>query len=72
MAYTDHTLQRDLMLLSEAQRRALEDQHECGTPPMPLPPLATEAQCLAADELFRKLEEKDEDQAERPAVPEKS
>ena len=72
MAYTDLSLQRDLLLMSEAQRRALEDQPEGMAPPVPLPPMATEAQCLAADELFRRQDESEEEGAESPVVPETS
>jgi hypothetical protein len=72
MAYTDHSLQRDLTLLTEAQRQALEDNAEGRDPPVPAPPMATEAQCLAADEIFRRQEESEEEDAERPVVPEKS
>ena len=72
MAYTDLSLQRDLLLLSEAQRRALEDQPEGMAPPVPLPPMATEAQCLAADELFRRQNESDGEDAESPRVVEQS
>jgi hypothetical protein len=71
MAYTDLSLQRDLLLMSEAQRRALEDRPDGQAPPVPVPPMATEAQCLAADELFRRQSEEEED-GERPRLPEKS